>query len=315
MNPPNPSPNPSKPSSPKEEGAATSAATHVYPSSAAETAAAAARVPDGAAVEADGGGGGGGGGGGELVAVESETGEEEGGGDREMDNGGDWAPPPPPATVFRIRLKQPPSDLRHKMSVPELCRNFSAVAWCGKLNAIACASETCARIPSSHATTPFWIPIHILNPERPTECAVFNVKADSPRDSVQFIQWSPRSCPRALLIANFHGCISIWTQPSQGPVNLVRDASCWQSEYEWRQDLAVVTKWLSGMTPVAEKILNKKELEFYKWDGDLSQPLQNVRDKINQVANSWSRAEKNHCLEETEKSFKYSGEILRLILS
>ncbi|KAJ6846362.1 putative mediator of RNA polymerase II transcription subunit 16 [Iris pallida] len=248
MNPPNPSPNPSKPSSPKEEGAATSAATHVYPSSAAETAAAAARVPDGAAVEADGGGGGGGGGGGELVAVESETGEEEGGGDREMDNGGDWAPPPPPATVFRIRLKQPPSDLRHKMSVPELCRNFSAVAWCGKLNAIACASETCARIPSSHATTPFWIPIHILNPERPTECAVFNVKADSPRDSVQFIQWSPRSCPRAL-IANFHGCISIWTQPSQGPVNLVRDASCWQSEYEWRQDLAVVTKWLSGMTP------------------------------------------------------------------
>ncbi|KAJ6810628.1 heme oxygenase 1, chloroplastic-like [Iris pallida] len=66
---------------------------------------------------------------------------------------------------------------------------------------------------------------------------------------------------------------------------------------------------------VAEKILNKKELEFYKWDGDLSQLLQNVRDKINQVANSWSREEKNHCLEETEKSFKYSGEILRLILS
>lgn len=66
---------------------------------------------------------------------------------------------------------------------------------------------------------------------------------------------------------------------------------------------------------VAEMILNKKELEFYKWDGDLSQLLQNVRDKINQVANSWSREEKNHCLEETEKSFKYSGEILRLILS
>lgn len=29
-----------------------------------------------------------------------------------------------PATVFRIRLKQPPSSLRHKMRVPELCRNF-----------------------------------------------------------------------------------------------------------------------------------------------------------------------------------------------
>nr|XP_023908082.1 mediator of RNA polymerase II transcription subunit 16 isoform X1 [Quercus suber]POF16183.1 isoform 2 of mediator of rna polymerase ii transcription subunit 16 [Quercus suber] len=125
----------------------------------------------------------------------------------------------------------------------------SAVAWCGKLNAIACASETCARIPSSNANPPFWIPIHIVIPERPTECAVFNVTADSPRDSVQFIEWSPTSCPRALLIANFHGRITIWTQPSQGPANLVRDASCWLPEHEWRQDIAVVTKWLSGVSP------------------------------------------------------------------
>ncbi|XP_009596704.1 mediator of RNA polymerase II transcription subunit 16 isoform X1 [Nicotiana tomentosiformis] len=154
-----------------------------------------------------------------------------------------------PATVFCIRLKQPRSNLLHKMSVPELCRNFSAVAWCGKLNAIACASETCARIPSSNANPPFWIPIHIVIPERPTECTVFNVIADSPRDSVQFIEWSPTSCPRALLIANFHGRITIWTQTSQGPANLVRDASCWQREYEWRQDIAVVTKWLSGVSP------------------------------------------------------------------
>ncbi|KAL5729609.1 heme oxygenase (biliverdin-producing, ferredoxin) [Ranunculus cassubicifolius] len=66
---------------------------------------------------------------------------------------------------------------------------------------------------------------------------------------------------------------------------------------------------------VAEKILNSKELEFYKWDGELSQLLNNVREKLNTVAQSWSREEKNHCLEETEKSFKHSGEILRLILS
>lgn len=31
-------------------------------------------------------------------------------------------------------------------------------------------------------------------------------------------------------------------------------------------------------------ILNGKELEFYKWDGDLKQLLQNVRDKLNIVA-------------------------------
>ncbi|XP_010424598.1 PREDICTED: mediator of RNA polymerase II transcription subunit 16-like [Camelina sativa] len=157
--------------------------------------------------------------------------------------------PVSPAIVFCVKLKQPNSNLLHKMSVPELCRNFSAVAWCGKLNAIACASETCARIPSSKANPPFWIPIHIMIPERPTECAVFNVVADSPRDSVQFIEWSPTSCPRALLIANFHGRITIWTQPTQGSANLVHDATSWQCEHEWRQDIAVVTKWLTGASP------------------------------------------------------------------
>lgn len=38
-------------------------------------------------------------------------------------------PAPAPATVFRIRLKQPPSNLRHKMSVPELCRNFRSASF------------------------------------------------------------------------------------------------------------------------------------------------------------------------------------------
>ncbi|XP_042422387.1 mediator of RNA polymerase II transcription subunit 16-like [Zingiber officinale] len=166
-------------------------------------------------------------------------------GDRPMDAG--EAPTPALATVFRIRLKQPSSSLRHKKNVPDLCRNFSAVAWCGKLNAIACASETCARIPSSITNPPFWIPIHIVNAERPTECVVFNVKADSPGDSVRFIEWSPRSCRRALLVGNLQGRITIWTQPCQGRVNLVRDASCWLCEYEWKQDHAVATKWLSGM--------------------------------------------------------------------
>ncbi|RLM55132.1 heme oxygenase 1, chloroplastic-like [Panicum miliaceum] len=66
---------------------------------------------------------------------------------------------------------------------------------------------------------------------------------------------------------------------------------------------------------VSEKILNKKELEFYKWEGNLSQLLQEVRNKLNQVASSWSREEKDHCLEETEKSFAYSGALLRHIFT
>ncbi|GJW66188.1 heme oxygenase 1, chloroplastic-like protein [Tanacetum coccineum] len=46
---------------------------------------------------------------------------------------------------------------------------------------------------------------------------------------------------------------------------------------------------------VAAKILNRKELEFYKWDCDLPQLLQNVRDKLFKVAKDWTRDEKNHC--------------------
>ncbi|KAI4969237.1 hypothetical protein ZWY2020_000151 [Hordeum vulgare] len=66
---------------------------------------------------------------------------------------------------------------------------------------------------------------------------------------------------------------------------------------------------------IADKILNKKELEFYKWEGTLSDLLQNVREKLNQVASSWTQEEKNRCLEETETSFAYSGERLRKIFT
>ncbi|KAI4973074.1 hypothetical protein ZWY2020_016918 [Hordeum vulgare] len=66
---------------------------------------------------------------------------------------------------------------------------------------------------------------------------------------------------------------------------------------------------------IADKILDKKELEFYKWEGTLSDLLQNVREKLNQVASSWTQEEKNRCLEETETSFAYSGERLRKIFT
>ncbi|KAH9325435.1 hypothetical protein KI387_005613, partial [Taxus chinensis] len=80
-------------------------------------------------------------------------------------------------TVYQLYLHQTPDSLQHKMTFPELCRKYSAIAWCGRLNTIACASETCARHPSSNVQPPFWIPIHIVNPERPTEHTVFNVTA------------------------------------------------------------------------------------------------------------------------------------------
>ncbi|XP_057768173.1 heme oxygenase 1, chloroplastic-like [Salvia miltiorrhiza] len=65
---------------------------------------------------------------------------------------------------------------------------------------------------------------------------------------------------------------------------------------------------------VEEKILNGKELEFYKYEGDLPQLLQNVRDKLNTLGEGWSREEKDRCLEEFQNSFNFGGDILRLVL-
>lgn len=45
-----------------------------------------------------------------------------------------------PATVFCIRLKQPRSNLQHKMSVPELCRNFRSEL---KFNLFVLHSQLC----------------------------------------------------------------------------------------------------------------------------------------------------------------------------
>ncbi|TVU08090.1 hypothetical protein EJB05_41475, partial [Eragrostis curvula] len=66
---------------------------------------------------------------------------------------------------------------------------------------------------------------------------------------------------------------------------------------------------------IAEKILNNKEMEFYRWDGyDVPQLLQDVRGKLNQVTSDWSREEKDRCLEEIEKSFVYSRTIRHCLI-
>ena len=66
-------------------------------------------------------------------------------------------------------------------------------------------------------------------------------------------------------------------------------------------------------TKVAKDLLGGASLAFYEWEGDLATHMSTVRDAINAVAEGWSRAEKDACLAETELSFKYSGELLRLI--
>ena len=64
---------------------------------------------------------------------------------------------------------------------------------------------------------------------------------------------------------------------------------------------------------MSDLLLDGKELEFYKWDGDLQEMMAAVKASINAVAEDWDEAQKQHCLEETEKSFKLSGSILQEI--
>ncbi|KAF7817517.1 putative inactive heme oxygenase 2, chloroplastic [Senna tora] len=65
---------------------------------------------------------------------------------------------------------------------------------------------------------------------------------------------------------------------------------------------------------VSKKLLERKELEFYRWEGDVSELLKDVREKLNMLAEHWSRDEKNRCLKEATKSFRFLGQIVRLII-
>ncbi|KAL6754134.1 putative heme oxygenase HO1 [Haematococcus lacustris] len=64
---------------------------------------------------------------------------------------------------------------------------------------------------------------------------------------------------------------------------------------------------------VSEMLLDKHTLAFYQWSGDVAALLDAVRVKINSLAEGWSREQKDHCLAETQESFKMSGVIMRCI--
>lgn len=65
---------------------------------------------------------------------------------------------------------------------------------------------------------------------------------------------------------------------------------------------------------VSEKLLEAKQLEFYTWEGESEELLRGVREKLNMLAEHWSRDEKNKCLREATKSFRFLGQIVRLII-
>jgi len=64
---------------------------------------------------------------------------------------------------------------------------------------------------------------------------------------------------------------------------------------------------------VATMILDNHPLKFYQWEGDVSVLLDAVRAKLNTLAESWTREQKDRCLQETTDTFKYSGSLMQCI--
>lgn len=56
-------------------------------------------------------------------------------------------------------------------------------------------------------------------------------------------------------------------------------------------------------------LLDKKTLEFYKWEGDLNEIKARVKGIIEDMAASWSSEERAECVDATADTFRYAGAI------
>eukprot|EP00775_Hariotina_reticulata_P008943 gene8943-9120_t len=55
---------------------------------------------------------------------------------------------------------------------------------------------------------------------------------------------------------------------------------------------------------LAEMLLGGKELQFYQYQGDMNGMMDGVRANLNELAETWTREQKDHCLQETADAFK-----------
>ena len=56
-------------------------------------------------------------------------------------------------------------------------------------------------------------------------------------------------------------------------------------------------------------LLDKKTLEFYKWEGDLNELKARVKGYIEDMAAAWSSDERQACVDATPDTFRYAGAI------
>jgi heme oxygenase len=65
---------------------------------------------------------------------------------------------------------------------------------------------------------------------------------------------------------------------------------------------------------VSDMLLDGKLGAFYQYDGNMGDSLEKVRKNIDATAEGWDREQKDHCLEETSKSFQYGGALLKCMM-
>ena len=54
-------------------------------------------------------------------------------------------------------------------------------------------------------------------------------------------------------------------------------------------------------------LLEKKTLEFYKWEGDINEIKTKVKDDIEEMVSHWTREQKDECVEATAAAFRGGG--------
>eukprot|EP00546_Thalassionema_frauenfeldii_P014641 CAMPEP_0178930316 /NCGR_PEP_ID=MMETSP0786-20121207/21152_1 /TAXON_ID=186022 /ORGANISM="Thalassionema frauenfeldii, Strain CCMP 1798" /LENGTH=253 /DNA_ID=CAMNT_0020606799 /DNA_START=54 /DNA_END=815 /DNA_ORIENTATION=- len=58
---------------------------------------------------------------------------------------------------------------------------------------------------------------------------------------------------------------------------------------------------------MAKLLLDSRTLEFYKWEGDIKELKESVKNDIESMAATWSREEKDECVSETANAFRGGG--------
>eukprot|EP00897_Mesotaenium_endlicherianum_P009237 jgi/Mesen1/8341/ME000461S07756 len=159
----------------------------------------------------------------------------------------------PFGVVLEVSLGSSRRAGSHGPSAAEAECSSGALAWCAQRNIIALASSSAvslSRTRTGGAT--YYVPIHLVDPQRPAEHILLRSPADAASVSMEHLAWSPPSAGGALHALDSSGHARVWTQPRQRvSPGVARAGNRWQCEHEWSQGPAVFSTWLQGPSAYA----------------------------------------------------------------